>query len=57
MITAAQEVLAQGNRGDAALLGNYWSFGLEYVGKRLLRMETRLNEERESLESEFEELK
>lgn len=30
---------------------------LEYVEKRLLRMETRLNEERESLESEFEELK
>lgn len=28
LITPAQEVLAQGNRGDAALLGNDWSFGL-----------------------------
>lgn len=25
-ITPAQKVLAQGNRGDAALLGNYWGF-------------------------------
>lgn len=28
LITQAQEVFAQGNRGDAALLGNDWGFSL-----------------------------